>query len=52
MDQAAVENEDVQPAIVVKIINAAAPTYVLAGRMRDPRARTDVFESLFALRCA
>src|SRR4051812_28604672 len=42
------KDEDVEPAVVVEIVDAAAPTCVLRRGLRDSGARTDVFESVLS----
>src|SRR5208283_4179433 len=46
MDQAAVEDHDVEPAIVVEVVNSRAPAGVLRGRLRDSGTWPDIFESV------
>src|SRR5437879_2281481 len=42
------KDQDVEPAIVVEVVDAAAPTRVLGIRLRNSRTGTDVFESIGA----
>src|SRR5208282_757777 len=46
MDQAAVEDHDVEPAIIVEVVNSGAPAGVLRGRLRDSGTWPDIFESV------
>src|SRR5208282_1801793 len=48
MNQSAVENKNIEPAIVIEVVNPAAPTHILPGLRGDTRSRADVFKSPLA----
>jgi hypothetical protein len=46
VNQAAVEDQNVEPAVVVEIVDAAAPTHILCRGLRDAGTGANVFEPI------
>ena len=44
MNQSTVEDQNVEPTIVIEVVDAAAPACVLRRRLRDSGTGADVFE--------